>query len=493
MTKHTSLGGRVWWVALLALGCGEAEITLSAASGTPDPTVNRDLSDGRPFAPGDRIDVGAADVTFGDPARGDIGHVLAMPGDLDGDGFDDIVIGNVALPGTTSCTDEGCVSFSTTTITIVYGAPSMDADLAGRRATLRAWYGGFITVAAAGDVDGDGHADLLVGDRGFDCAPGTVSLIYGGRRLSGTQELRTAGPVIRDDTYCTGFGLPVGLGDLDGDGLDDFAVTAIGDTSIETTAYLYVFYGRSERMTGRVSAQEAAALRVRTEDFHTRFGRATPAGDVNGDGLADFLVARTRDHAHLVLGAPRRSGVATIESIGIPIATRAELPAMGLGDLDGDGMGEIGFPVGAGGDSAYVLYGRRDWAPLTVEEDADVRLRAGNGCLVLAPAGDVDGDGQRDFLCGASGHRNGSAVLVLGREGRMEGEVDLESEGVWVLGRSLGGMPEGDVADGTGHAVLGDRDVNGDGLSDILIGAPSPYRGGGVYGGTVHLFLGRSR
>jgi hypothetical protein len=494
MSKHTSPTRRVWWVALLALGCGEPEIELSAASGTPDPSVNRDLSDGRPFAAGDRIDVGAADVTFGDPGRGDIGHVLAMPGDLDGDGFDDIVIGNVALPGPTSCVGESCASFRTTTITIVYGAPSMSADLAGRRATLQAWHGGQIDVAAAGDVDGDGHADLLVGDVGSSCAPGTVLLLYGGTRLSGTHELRTAGPVIRDDSYCTGFGVPMGLGDLDGDGFDDFAVSARGDSSVATTAYLYVFYGGPERMEGRVSAQEAAALRLRTQDFHTRFGLAAPAGDVNGDGLADFLVARTGDHAHLVLGRRERAtGEATIESLGVPLATRSLHAPSGLGDLDGDGMDEIGLASATSDGLTRVLYGRSEWGPLTVEEDADVHLRAGSGCIVLAHAGDVDGDGHRDFLCGASGHRNGAAVLVLGREGRLEGEVDLETEGVWVLGRSLDDATLGTFGDATGHTVLGGRDVNGDGLSDVLIGAPSPYRGGGTYAGTVHLFLGRSR
>jgi hypothetical protein len=172
-------------------------------------------------------------------------------------------------------------------------------------------------------------------------------------------------------------------------------------------------------------------------------------------------------------------------------------PPVGLGDLDGDGMDEVGLP-GAEEDSP-VFYGRASWPSELRAADAELTLLTSPAidgvserpsCRFMARGGDVDGDGHADLLCGDVAYRNGSVAVLLGREGGWRGSVSLEAEAALILGRTVAAYDTlwGDT---TGFVVAGGADVNDDGLADFLVGTPH-INSGSFTASAVSLFLGRS-
>lgn len=477
----------VWlvWVA----GCSSSvPFRAESAPGEPDPTVNRDLHDGEPLSPGDRIDLGQADLTLLPQSSSRIGSVIAFPGDLDGDGYGEVAIGSTSLDG----------SGFRSVVHIVYGSSRMSEE-PPHVATLEGWWGatGGISLAAAGDIDGDGRADLLVGV--ISGGPNTVVLVYGGERWSGARELRTAGPVLRDDEHDSAFGVELsGVGDVDGDGFADFA---IGAPSSSQAGALYVFHGRRERLRGRLAAVEEASYVLRTAARDVGFGAVRPAGDVNGDSLADFIAMMDGAEAvHLVLGSrERRVGAVAIESASIRLRTSQGAVAVSVGDLDGDGMDEIGVTAGLTDSNAYVLYGRREWpSDLDAADTASLRLPSmgedGSGCIVLARGGDFNGDGHADLLCFDHSYHHGALVVVLGVEGGLRGDFDMSRHGLVLLGRDGSGFTHGATrwAPSHGPGLASGFDLDGDGRDDLAIGFPDTEPDGTSTSGLVHVLLGRS-
>lgn len=487
------------------VGCaspGPGIIDNPAPPGETDETVNHDLTDGEPLSRGDRVDLGQSDLTLELPSIGDelsldFGGHVALPGDLDGDGYGELVIAR------TRQTSSGTQAL----VHVFWGGPDFGTSMPPS-STLEGWYGGLdgdnggvglVTLSGAGDIDGDGRADLLVGvaSGGVSAGgPGTVVLMYGGDRWEGARELRTAGPVLRDDTYGSEFGRTLAaIGDTDGDGFDDFA---IGAPSFTQAGALYVFHGASARLEGRVSAQASASYVLRTASRDAGFGYAQPAGDVNGDSLADFLAfgfygSRPTDHIYLVLGsAARPSGARNVEGADARLDLAGTGFATTVGDLDGDGLDEIAFARATygGGDTSHVLYGRRDWpAELDVAEQAELVVppsagEGDGGCMSMGRAGDFDGDGHADILCFDPAYHTGAVIVGLGVEGGLHGTVDLAAEGVTLLvrrGSGVGNQTYYPFQELTA-AVTGGSDLDGDGRDDLAIGFP---------GIAVHVMLGR--
>ncbi|MFH1467174.1 MAG: MopE-related protein, partial [Pseudomonadota bacterium] len=228
------------------------------------------------------------------------------------------------------------------------------------------------------------------------------------------------------------------------------------------------------------------------------------AGDVDGDGLDDLLIgapgssasATLGGAAYLVLGAPSPLGGSLLDAdarfTGAYAAMQAGTAVAGVGDVNGDGFEDlaIGAPYATcyayqGGEVDLVLGG-------ATPVDVDLALAdaawggTGRGDLAgfsVAGAGDVDGDGLDDLLIGVpfddgGGTDAGAACLVLGAATPASGPLS-GADACYCAGTA------GDVA---GVAVAGAGDVDGDGLSDVLIGAPD----GGSIDGMIYLVLGRA-
>ncbi len=335
-------------------------------------------------------------------------------------------------------------------------------------------------VAAAGDVDGDGLQDLLVGAPSWQDDSGAAYLILGASAstAAGATSLWYADARIAgEDGELFGSALAA-LGDVDGDGYADLVVGAPGAAGGTGAAYLLV-----GPLAGDLGT-EAAQAAVGPSDPAAELGRAVGGGaDLDGDGGIDMVLGAPGDDdergAVLLLDATSAGTLGESDAFarveGAEVGDRAGAAVAQVGDIDGDGLDEllIGAPgqSGRGSDAGAAYLFRGPLAGIVHMGSADVTMMAeaagDSAGAAVAAAGDTDGDGYADLLVGAPHSDNrasegGTAYLVTGpiTDSAMELTSALAT---------FGGDIEGIQA---GTAVAG-GDVDGDGVDDILVGAPT--------------------
>ncbi len=335
-------------------------------------------------------------------------------------------------------------------------------------------------------------------------------------------------------------------GDFDGDGFADVAVGA--PSSRDPGASVRIFRGSP---TG-VAAAASTVLAAPADS--AQFGYlVASAGDVDGDGFGDLLVAAKRSptragSVEVYLGSATGLRSTAARSIGA-LDDTFDLALAGLGDVNGDGFGDVAIGAQhatangltqAGTVGVYLgsSAGLASTPSVTLAGSAQAEL-FGNA---VAGAGDVDGDGFADVVVGAfsarsgsdatgrvsvfhgaaSGLRSSASRVIDGGAGRqgfgqsvagvgdLNGDgyadiaacrdtfVDMVADNVLVfLGSAtgIGATPariyqSAVVDDGFGYSIAGAGDVNGDGFGDLLIGAHNASPGGRMRAGTAQLFLG---
>ena len=388
------------------------------------------------YGPLTSMSLSAADVTIEGAAAGDYAGISVSGGqDYDGDGNLDILIGaqNV-YDGSSAQTGAAYVVFG----------PATDMDLSSADVALYGEAAGDEAgrnVAFVGDVDADGYADVLVGARSNSTAgsgSGAAYLVYGastGGALDGVG-VSLQGAASQD---AAGYWLAA-AGDVDADGLADVWVNAYradsgSDTNLGATYLLSGGGALSGLGAGDTLSLTDADAIVWGETAKDQAGSAvSSAGDVDGDGYVDVLIgAQHRDPggvtdagvAYLLRGA--LSGTVSVSSAQASFVGEATLDYAGralapLGDINDDGFGD--FLIGAktnddGGTdagAAYLILG-----PVTGQlslADADGRfvgsVADGQAGTEVAYGGDTNGDGETDFLIGASGVNQGYGYLILG-------------------------------------------------------------------------------
>ena len=462
-------------------------------------TAEGEDSDGHPDTPpasslgaaGDRLDVGESDAVFVAPDYAVSGDTVLLVGDMNGDGRSEIAVGDRHYQLAGDREHRGAVY-------LLYGRSDFgdEPTLGPPDATLANGFavGGFVEIAAAGDVNGDGLADLLVGfSNGTFCdgdgPAGHVYLLYGRReRLSGTVRMDDAAVELRGDHPCDFTGLAFdGAGDLDGDGFDDFALTEADGDAFR----VHVFYGRTAHLpSGDLTA---ASARIVAADS-TLFGAGIAGlGDVDDDGYGDLLVGDQAVHpevgsVRLIYGGKDRLR-GTVEVTDLPGATLREAGGNLLcpvGDTDGDGLADLAFVREDRAVSFYQSPGGRlaDGAEPTAILATE--RRQGTAC---GSAGDLDADGDAELWVSDPGydHHRGVVYIVPGGT-RLDGPTELADVSIAWIGRAY---VDGDsvLSDSLGSAS-GGEDVNGDGIDDLVMGASDDHVGD-VTGGRVYLVLGR--
>ncbi|QDV05988.1 FG-GAP repeat protein [Planctomycetes bacterium Poly30] len=310
-------------------------------------------------------------------------------------------------------------------------------------------------VSPAGDVNQDGHADVMAASLAGALGTGspTYVRVLSGRDGSVLHELRG------QSSAETHFGAALdAAGDLDGDGFPDLLVGSPNpDPTAPIFGSVYAFSGADGSLIHRwVEAQ-----------INEDFGRAVSGvGDVNGDGRDDIVIgspraANSRGFARIYSGATGQP-IRTYFGVG---GERLGAAVSEFGDLDGDGVPDVlvGSPDGLLGScpSCVRVFSGFDGAPLLTLTDGDPLSRLG---AAVAPAGDFDGDGILDILAGAPDAsilepKDGAAYIFSGADGT-------------VLRRwsDRAGLP---LPSGFGSSIGSGGDIDGDGLPDFVVGAPT--------------------
>jgi FG-GAP repeat protein len=438
-----------------------------------------------------------------------LGYAVNCQGDLNGDGLADCVLG---------APSSGSQPGSVTVVFGVAGGLPFPVDLAtlnggnGLRIDGVAAGGQSGSALAMGDVNGDGVSDLAIG------APGesAVYVVFGRAggfpagidlaTLDGTNGLKLRGPAGAASGYS------LSLGDVNGDGIADLAI----GNGAGTSDMGYVLYGHPGAAAASV---DLAALSgtdgIRLGGGVTGYVAVAAAGDVNGDGIGDLLVGSPNAGVtHVLFGRPSFGG-ATVDVSDPQLASKLTgmagswfgFAVAGAGDVNGDGIADIvvGAPLAAlsaaspYAGKSYVVFGS---SAFPASRDAST-LAGGNGGFQIAgavrndrsgwsvsAAGDVNGDGIGDVVIGApyssyAGSAGGAAYVIFGKTG---GFQNLSLAGGLTGANGFQAVAPG--ATQAGFSVSA-GDVNGDGAADVVIGGRLASPNGVANAGVTYLLYGQ--
>jgi FG-GAP repeat protein len=367
-----------------------------------------------------------------------LGISVAGAGDVNGDGYDDVIVGAVDYDA--GQTDEGAAFvFHGSATGVADGNPStaaaqLESDQAG------AHFGR--SVASAGDVNGDGYADVIVGALYYDAGQmdeGAAFVFHGSATGVADGNPSTAATQLESDQVSGLLGRGVdSAGDVNGDGYGDVIVGANTYNAGQTwEGAAFVFHGSA---TGVADGNPStAATQLESDQVSGLLGRGVDsAGDVNGDGYGDVIVgANTYNAGQTWEGAAfvfHSSATGVADGNPSTAATQLESDQAGAllgrsvasaGDVNGDGYGDVivgvnSYDAGQTDEgAAFVFYGSAtgvaDGSTATSNAQLEGDQESASLGISVASAGDVDGDGYGDMIVGAHGYGSGETGEGIAR------------------------------------------------------------------------------
>jgi hypothetical protein len=336
--------------------------------------------------------------------------------DFNGDGYADL-LATAVNSGTASIYFGGASGLGTTPTTLT--GPT------GSRA-----FG--ISAASAGDLNGDGYADLVVGSTG-----GTLYIYLGGATGLSPTPTTLTGPT--DGSIGIS---EASAGDLNGDGYGDLVVAPSG---LDPSATAYVYFGSA---TGLSSTPMTLTGPAGGSSYSV-----AGAGDVNGDGYADVIVGAASDTSYVYLGGANGPSPTPATTLTGPSGTFFGFAVAGAGDVNGDGFADVvvGTEVA---NIAYLYLGSATGlgaTPITLAPPSG----SSNFGVSVAGAGDVNGDGYADLVVGDD--QSHTAYVYLG--------------GATGLGSTPTTLTAPSGSSNFGEAVASAGDLSGGGYADLVVGS----------------------
>ncbi|MHC5767539.1 MAG: hypothetical protein ACYTXI_18310 [Nostoc sp.] len=475
------------------------------------------------------------------------GWSVSSAGDINGDGLDDLIIGAWQADPKSILSGQSYVVFGKNTgfnptlnLSNLNGANGFAINGINAGDNLGR------SVSSAGDINGDGFDDLIIGASNADPNgnySGQSYVVFG--KSTGFNPTLN----VSDLNGANGFainGINAGdnsarsissAGDINGDGLDDLIIGApYADANGNYSGQSYVVFGRSTGFSPTLNLSDlngANGFAINGIAGSDDSGRSvSSAGDVNDDGIADLIIGapyadpngERPGQSYVVFGKRTGfsptfnlsdlngangfaiNGIATYNNLGYFASSGYSVSS--AGDVNDDGIADliIGAPYADPNDilsgQSYVVFGKSTgFSPTLNLSD----LNGANGFAIngiatfdfsgysVSSAGDVNDDGIADLIIGAwqadpNGDSSGQSYVVFGKSTDFSPTLDLSSLDS-TNGFVINGIAEGD---NSGRSISSGGDINGDGIADLIIGAPYADSNGESSGQSYVVFGGKN-
>jgi hypothetical protein len=423
---------------------------------------------------------GSASIYFGGPSIDNIPDVVlyglnsfdnlgvsVSSGDVNGDGFSDVI--------------AGAYRYNTYTgkVYVFFGGSNMNSvpDVIFNGEQSHDFFG--VTVSGADDINGDGYDDVLVGAHQvyqFGSEPGKAFLFYGGPAMDNVADNYFIGEASADGMGCS----VASSGDFNDDGYGDLLVGAFWNDNGGLNA------GKAYLFTNTVNSNQISMLTFSTGISQQQFGFSiSGAGDVNGDGFSDWVIGSgdqlSNKPALIYWGGRFPDSIPDVSLYG---SQYASFRVANAGDVNNDGFDDIitsdphNPSQGVNTGAAFIFFGG------TMSGLPDVTLYGAAAQdffgFSISTAGDVNNDGYDDVIVGAPNDNQsvpdaGTAYIYFGGS-NMDNIPDVVLNGETIYDRF-------------GYSVSNGGKLNLDGYSDVMVGAPYNNAGGGG-AGRVYLYYG---
>ncbi len=449
------------------------------------------------------------------------GYSVSSVGDINGDGIDDLIIGARYADPNGNFSGQSYVVFGSRS---GFSASLNLSTLIGTNGFaingINAYDNSGRSVSSAGDINGDGIDDLIIGalfaDPNGNIFSGQSYVVFGSRSpfsssinlstITGTNGFRLNGVAAGDRS-----GISVSsAGDINGDGIDDLIIGAYrADLNrISDVGQSYVVFGRRSTNSINLSTLTGAdGFRINGIAVNDRSGTSvSSAGDINGDGIDDLIIGAPNadpngsysGQSYVVFGSrtpfSANLNLSTINGAngfainGINLGDRSGTSVSSAGDINGDGIDDLIIGArdadsnGNFSGQSYVVFGSR--SPFSANLNLST-LTGANGFAInginadddsgisVSSAGDINGDGIDDLIIGAPNadpngiSNSGQSYVVFGSRSPFSANLNLSTL-IGTKGFTINGI---NADDRLGISVSSAGDINNDGIDDLIIGA----------------------